>query len=84
MIGWPSLSGVNRGDVGVIQRRRGLRFPLEALQSLAALGEFFGQELQRDKPVKFGVFRLVDDPHPARAKLLYNAVVRDGFAEHSV
>ena len=76
------INVVNRADVRMVQRRRGVRFALKTLQSLAALREFLRQELQGDKPVEFGVLRFVDHAHPAPAEFLENAVMRDGLAEH--
>ena len=66
----------------MIQRRRGLRFPLKALQSLTARCKSLRQELQSDKPAKLGVLRFVNHTHPAATELLENAVMRDGLAYH--
>jgi hypothetical protein len=41
-----------------------------------------GQKLQCDKAPKLGVLGLVNDTHPAAAKLLDDFVVRDGLADH--
>jgi hypothetical protein len=39
------------------------------------------QELQRNMAVQLEVFGFVIHTHPATPKLLYDAIVRDGFAE---
>jgi len=73
---------VNGADVRVVQRRRGLGFPLKTAEGLCVFGEFVGQELQGDVAAELEVFRLVHNTHPAAAELLHNAVVRDGLADH--
>src|SRR5262249_19911277 len=69
-------------DVGVPRRRGGPRLPLEALQGLRVLREFLGQELQRDLPPQPRVLGAVDDPHPASAELLDDAVPGNRLADH--
>ena len=46
-------------------------------------GDFVGQKLQGDEAVELDVLGLVDNPHPATAQLLNDAVVRDGLADHA-
>src|SRR5579863_8342582 len=74
---------VNRADIGMIQRRGGLRLALETSQGLRIASYFFGQKLQGDETAQPCVFRFVDDTHAATAKFLYDAIVRDGLADHS-
>ena len=73
---------VNRADVGMIERRGGARLALEALQEPAVLGEFFGQELERDHAAELGVFRLVHHTHAAPAELFQHPVVGNRAANH--
>ena len=73
---------VDGADVGMVQRRGGLRFTLETGQSLGVSGHLIGQELEGYKAVAARVLGLVDHTHPAAAELLDNAVVRDGLADH--
>ena len=73
---------VNGADVGMVQSRRGLRFALETGESLGIAGHFIGEKLEGDETVQVGVFRLVDDTHPAAAEFLEDAVVRDALADH--
>ena len=68
----------------MVEGRSGARLAAEALQGLGIVGDIIGQELQGDKTMQPGVFRLVDDAHAAAAKLLDDAVVRDGLANHGV
>ena len=75
---------VNGADVGMIQRRCGPGFALEAFQGLRVLRDFVGQELQRDEAAERGVFGLVDHAHAAAAQFFDDAVVRDGLADHEL
>jgi hypothetical protein len=76
------LNSVNRADVGVVQSRSCLGFPLESFQVLSVLGEFFRQELQRDGALEFGVLGLIDHTHTPATQLFYDAVVGDRLADH--
>ena len=73
---------VNRADVGMIQRRRGLRLALKTSERLRIARHVIRKELQRDEAVQPGVFGLVDHTHAAAAELLDDAVVRDGWLDH--
>ena len=73
---------MDRANIRVIQCRRGLGFSLEPSQCLGVFGYFIGQKLHRDEPMEGYVLGLVDDTHPTAAQLLYDAVVRDGLADH--
>ena len=73
---------VDGADIGMIQRRGGLRFSLKAGQCLRVFGHVVGQKLQRDESVQSYVFGLVHHTHAAAAELFDNAVMRDGLADH--
>ena len=73
---------VDRADIGMIQRRSGLRLALKARQRLRVSGNLVGQKLQGDKAAERDVLGFVDDAHPAAAEFLDDAVVRDGLANH--
>ena len=73
---------VDGADVGMVQGGCGLGFALKTGEGLRILGNFFGQELQRDKAAQLYVLGLVDDTHAAAAEFLDDAVVRDGLADH--
>jgi hypothetical protein len=73
---------VDRADVGMVQGGSGLRFSLEAGESLRIVSDLVGQELQGDKAVQLYVLSFIDHAHPSTAKLLDDAVVRDGLADH--
>ena len=73
---------VNRADVGVIERRRGLGFALKPAQSLGIARDFVGKEFQRDETMQASVFGLVNHAHAAAPQLFDNPVVRDGLADH--
>ncbi len=73
---------VDRTDIGVIQRGRSLRFTLKAGERLWVSGNIIGKELESDEAMQSRVLSLVDHTHPAATELLYDAVVRDGLANH--
>ena len=73
---------VNRANVGMVESGGRLRFPLKARQRLGIAGYFLRQELERHKAMQPGVFGLVDNAHPAAAKLFHDAVVGNSFADH--
>lgn len=66
---------VDRADMGMVQRRGGLGFPLESLQGLRISGNVFGQELQRHVSAEPGVFSLIDHAHPTAAEFVLNSVM---------
>ncbi len=51
------------------------------LRACGSCGNVIGQELESDETAKFHVFGFVDHTHTAAAKLLDNAVVRNGLAD---
>ena len=73
---------MNRADIWMIERRGGLRLALEPRQSLSVFDDVIGQEFQGDKAVEGYILGLVDHAHPAPAKLLDDAVVRNRLADH--
>ena len=73
---------VDGADVRMIQRRSRSGFAPETFQCLRVASDFVGQELERDKAARRGVFGLVDHAHAAAAELFDDAVVRDRLADH--
>jgi len=73
---------VNRADVGVIQCRCGLGFALKAGERLRVACNVLWQEFEGDEAVQPGVLGFVDHAHPATAKFLDDAVVRDDPVDH--
>src|SRR5262249_2935214 len=73
---------VEGDDVGMIQRRCGLRLLHETTLSLGIGNLVCRQNLQGDETIETCVSRLVNQTHPTFAKFLDDAVVRDGLAEH--
>ena len=71
---------VDGADVWMIEGRGGASLAAEALEGLRVAREFVGKKLERDEASELGVFRFVDDTHPAAAELFDNAVVRDDLA----
>jgi hypothetical protein len=69
-------------DVGVIQRRGGAGFTLEAFERLRVGGDVRGKEFESDEAAKLDVFGLVNNAHAAAAQLVDDAVVGDGLADH--
>ena len=60
---------MNRADVGVIERGRGLSFAQKARRVLAVFREFGGQNLQRDAAMKLCIFGQIHLAHSAHANL---------------
>jgi hypothetical protein len=75
---------VNRADVGMVQRGRGLGFALKASERLWATGNVFGQEFHSDEAMQPRVFGLIYHAHAATPEFLDDAVVRDGLADQLV
>src|SRR4029077_5129826 len=75
---------VNGANVGMVERRSGLRFTLETFHCLAIVCNGFRQELQRDEAAKPGVFGLVDHAHSTAAELFDDAVVRNRGADEGI
>jgi len=73
------LDGAN---IGMIQRRSGLRLPPETSQGCWIAGQLLGKELDGDEAIKAAVFRFVNDAHSATAKSFNNAVMRDELVDH--
>jgi hypothetical protein len=72
---------VDRADIGMVQGKGGLRFPLETDEGVRVSSNLIWQELQSHEAVQFYILSLVDDTHPTTAELLDDAVVRDGLAD---
>jgi hypothetical protein len=72
---------VNRADVGMVESRGRLRFPLETGEGLRVSSHLIGQELQGHEAMQSRVLGLIDHTHAATAELLHDAVVRDGLAD---
>ncbi len=60
---------VDRADVGVVQRRGGLRLQEEALLRRGFTDQIRGKNFDGHLPVEPGILRPVDDAHPAPAEL---------------
>ena len=66
----------------MIESRSGLSFMEEAGFVLLIGREMVGQKLQGDCALEPGVLGFVDNPHPAFAKLLDDAIVRNCLTDH--
>jgi len=73
------VKAVDRGDVGVIQRREQLGLTVEAHEALGVLGDRGRENLDGDLAVERGVFGFPDDAHAALADLLDEAVVEQSL-----
>jgi hypothetical protein len=73
---------VNGADVGVIEGRGGLGFALKAGKGLRIAGDIFRKKLESDETMEMGVLSLVNDAHATATKLVDDAVMRDGLANH--
>jgi hypothetical protein len=69
------LKPVDRGDVGVIERRQELGFALEAGHSFGIACERLGKELERDLSIQIKVIGQLDFAHASAAKLFTNSIM---------
>jgi hypothetical protein len=76
------LDAVNRGNVGVVQRRQRPCFAFEAGQSIRIACERTRQDLDGDVPAETGIPGAVNFAHSAFAKLAEDAVRADVFRDH--
>ena len=74
---------VNGANVGMPQSGGRLGFAPETLAGVLILEKMRREELQRHRPIEFGVLGLVDHAHAAFAELGGDLVVVDGFADHA-
>jgi hypothetical protein len=72
---------VDRANVRMIQRRRGLGFAPETLKRLPILRQILRKKLEGHKAAEAGVLGLVDDAHASAAEFFEDAVMRDGLIE---
>jgi hypothetical protein len=73
---------VNRANVRMVQGGRGLGLALKTGKRLRVAGNFLWQKLEGHKTVQPRVLGFVNHAHAAAAKLFYDAVVRNGLADH--
>ena len=73
--------GVDRDDVGVIERRRGPRLVLEAPHRVGVAGERGPEQLDRDLAAKLGIVGQVDLTHAAAADERHHVVGADASAQ---
>ena len=78
------LDRVNSANVGMVQRRSGARLKQKAVECILIPGKLRRQKLQRHPPSQIKVLCLVNNSHPAAAKLAGDAVMRDGLADHGI
>jgi hypothetical protein len=75
---------VDGTDVGVAQGGSCLSLPLKTRECLRVAGNLFRKKLEGNESAQARVFGLVDDAHPASADFLYDAVMRNGLADHGI
>jgi hypothetical protein len=75
------FKAVNRGDIGMVQRRENLSLAFEARKPVGIEREEFGQDLQRDVAIEHRVTRAIDLAHPARTKRRQYLVRAEASAE---
>ena len=73
---------VDGADVGVIERRGGLRLPPEALERLGVEGPIVAEELEGDLPLQPDIFGLVDHPHATAAQRAEDGVMGNRLTDH--
>jgi len=72
---------VNGADVGMVQRRRRLRFAPEAGNRLGIAGDALRKKLESHEAVQSGILSFVHHTHAAATELLDDAVMRNGLAD---
>ena len=77
---FPNL--INGADVGMVQRRGGLCFPLKTAERLGIFGDLIRQELQGREAVQANVLGLIHHAHATAAQLAQDAVVGDRLVDH--
>jgi hypothetical protein len=75
---------VDEGDIGMLERRRRLRFLDEALPPLRVLREFLRKNLQRDVTIAPHVSRAIHDAHTAATDFFAESVMRQHLSRHAV
>src|SRR5277367_6061615 len=73
---------VDGANVRMVQRRGGARLTQKTLERLRVGGNFGREKLQRDVAAQSGVLGAIHHTHAASAKLLAEAIVRNGLARH--
>src|SRR5215831_16936692 len=73
---------VHRADARMIQSRRGLGFPLKAVEGLRILDDLLGEKLQGNGAPEPQVLGFVNDPHASAAQFAKDAVMREGLPDH--
>src|SRR6266404_2849224 len=66
----------------MIQGRSRVSFLIKAIETIAILGEFFGQQLERDFAPELSVLCQIDFAHAAHTELFEDAITRNGFQLH--
>ena len=78
-----AIEAIDGGDIGVVETRQDLRFPLEPGQAIRIVREFVRQDLERDLTVELRVGGLPDLAHPALADESGHLVVAEaGLRSH--
>src|SRR5262245_23068138 len=77
-----SFEAIDRRDVGMIQRRERLRFPLEAGEALDVAGKAVRQDFDRHLAAEARVDRAIHRAHSTFAKLGQDRVRADLLADH--
>lgn len=70
---------MNRQDIGMIESRGSFGFLHETTDAFGILGEFGGQQFERDFALEQSVLRKINLAHPARAKLRNEHVMRNSL-----
>ena len=78
------LEAVNRGDVGMIERRQQLGLALETRELLGVASHLGGQGLDRHSPVELAIAGEVHHAHATAAQLALDDVVAQLFGRGAV
>jgi hypothetical protein len=75
---------VNGTDMRVIDARGAACFSPESLECCGVGCQMLRQQLQCYFSAQAHIFRAEDDPHASPAKMLNDAIMRNGTAEHGL
>src|SRR5246500_5812128 len=73
---------VDRADVGMVERRGGLRLALEPFECLAIARHAVGKKFQGHRTTQARILSFVHNAHSATAQLRDDAVMRDYLAKY--
>ena len=75
------FESVNDGDVGMVERGKGLGFTFKAPEPIGVVRERDGQDLECDLAIEFGIARAIDLAHATDTQQRSDVIDADRFAD---